>query len=65
MPSHDTNSFNLPHPVLTTIGDANREPTFATIIITHIELNANASSVYSARGDGLLGHLDLTINAVD
>jgi hypothetical protein len=65
MPSHDTNSFDLPQPVLTKIGDANTEPTFATILVTHIKLNANADSVYSAQGDGLLGHLALTINEVD
>jgi hypothetical protein len=51
MPSHDTNSFDLPHPILTNIGDANKEPTFTTILVTHIKLNANAASVYSARGD--------------
>jgi hypothetical protein len=65
MPSHDTNSFDLPHPVLTKIGDANTEPTFATNLVNHIELNANAASVYSSRGDGLSGHLALTINTVD
>jgi hypothetical protein len=47
MPSNNTYSFNLPHPVLTKIGDANTEPTFTTILVTHIELNANAASVYS------------------
>jgi hypothetical protein len=65
MPPHDANSFNLPHPVLTEIGDANTEPIFATILVTHIELNANAASVSSARGDVLLDHLALTINAID
>jgi hypothetical protein len=65
MPPHDANSFDLPHPVLTKIGDANTEPTFATILVTHIELNATTSSVYSARGDMLLGHRALTINAID
>jgi hypothetical protein len=65
MPSNDTHSYDLPHPILTTIDDANTEPTFASILITHIELNANTASVYSARGGGLLGHLALTINSVD
>jgi hypothetical protein len=65
MPPHDATSFDLPHPVLTKIGDANTEPTFATILVSHIELNANAASVYSTRGYGLLGNLALTINAVD
>jgi hypothetical protein len=65
MPSLDANSFDLSHPILTKIGDANTEPTFTSILITHIELNANASSVYSARGNGLLDHLALTINSKD
>jgi hypothetical protein len=65
MPFHDATSFDLLHPVLTKIDDANTEPTFTTILITHIKLNANAASVYSPRGDGLFGHLALTINAVD
>jgi hypothetical protein len=55
--------FDLPHPVLTKIGDTNTEPTFATILVTHVELNANAASIYSTRGDGVYGHLSLTINA--
>jgi hypothetical protein len=58
-------AFDLPHPVLTKIGDTNTEPTFATILVTHVELNANAASIYSTRGDGVHGHLALTINADD
>jgi hypothetical protein len=65
MPSHDANSFDLPHPVLTKIGNANMEPTFTTILVTHIKLNANAAPVYSPRGDGILCHPTLTINPVD
>jgi hypothetical protein len=65
MAPYDAKSFDLPHLILTKIGDANTEPTFASILVAHIELNANAASVYSARGDGLLGHRALTINAVD
>jgi hypothetical protein len=58
-------SFDSPHPVLTKIGDNNTEPTFVSILVAHVELNANAASVYSARGDGLQGHLALTIDAND
>jgi hypothetical protein len=65
MPIHDANSFDPPHPVLTKIGDANTEPTLPTILVTHIELNSNAASVYSVRGNGILDQLALTINAVD
>jgi hypothetical protein len=50
--------------VLTKSGDTNTEPAFTTILITNIELNANAASGYSERGDRLLGHLALTINAI-
>jgi hypothetical protein len=57
--------FNLPHRVLTRIGDTNTEPTFATILVTHVELNANAASIYSTQGDGVHGQLALTINADD
>jgi hypothetical protein len=57
--------FDLPHPVLTKIGDTNTEPTFATILVTHVELNANVASIYSTQGDGVHGHLALTINADD
>jgi hypothetical protein len=63
MLSNDAHSYDLPH--LTNIGDSNTEPTFTFILTTHIELNANAALVYSARGDGLLGHPALTINSVD
>jgi hypothetical protein len=61
----NTTSFDFPHPVLTKIGDLNTEPTFALILVAHVELNANAASIYSARGDGLQGHLTLTIDAND
>jgi hypothetical protein len=59
----DASTFDLPHPVLTKIGDNNTEPTSASILIAHVELNANDVSIYSARGDGLQGHLALTIDA--
>jgi hypothetical protein len=65
VPPHEATSFNLPHPVLTKTGDANTEPTFVTILATHIERNTNAASIYSTRGYGLLGHLILTINAIN
>jgi hypothetical protein len=61
----EASSFDFPHPVLTKIGDNNTEPTFASILVAHVELNANAASIYSARGDGLQGHLALTITVND
>jgi hypothetical protein len=62
MPSNDAHSYDLPHPILTKIGDSNTEPTFVSILITHIELNTNSASVYSTRGNG---HKALTTNSVD
>jgi hypothetical protein len=61
----DASSFDLPHPVLTKIGDNNTELTFASILVAHVELNVNAASIYSARGDGLQDHLVITIYATD
>jgi hypothetical protein len=43
----------------------NMEPNFATILTTHVELNANDVAIYSARGDGVHGHLTLTSNTDD
>jgi hypothetical protein len=60
-----TYDFDLPHPVLTKIGDTNTKTTFATILVTQILLNANAALIYSTRGDGVHGHLALTTNADD
>jgi hypothetical protein len=59
----DALSFDFPHPVLTKIVDNNTEPTFPSIIVAHVKLDANAASIYSARGDGLRGHIALTIDA--
>jgi hypothetical protein len=39
--------FDLPHHVMTKIGDTNTEPSFTTILVTHVELNANAASICS------------------
>jgi hypothetical protein len=61
----DASSFDFPHPVLTKIGNNNTEPTFTSILVAHVELNVNAASIYSARGDGLQGHLALMIDAMD
>jgi hypothetical protein len=61
----DASSFDFPHPILTKIGDNNTEPTFASILVAHVELNVNAAYIYSARGDRLQGHLALTIDATD
>lgn len=56
-PSVDT---NFPHTSLTTI-DPNSPPSYASLSVIAKELNANAISVHSNRGNGKLGHLSLTI----
>jgi hypothetical protein len=61
----DASSFEFPHPVFTKSGDNDTELTFMSILITHVELNVNAASICSTRGDGLQGHLALTIDAND
>jgi hypothetical protein len=49
------------YPVLTTLGDSNTDPSFATLQIVQQELNANAASVHTLRGDGISGHLILIL----
>jgi hypothetical protein len=46
----------FPHQTLTRFA----EPTFDTLTVLQRELNSNAESVYSRRGNGLTGHLVLT-----
>jgi hypothetical protein len=51
----------FPHPTLTPIATSLKPPTYASIKQAQMELNGNAASVPSLGGDGLLGHLALTI----
>lgn len=56
----DTKVLHLfPHPVLTKID----VPSFTTLAVLHTEINANAMSVATMRGNGALGHLGLTVPA--
>lgn len=50
---------NFPHSVLTPL--PNERPTQQTLHQLHRELNANAASVHSNRGNGILGHLALVV----
>ena len=50
-------SFKFPHPELTKI---HGKPTFDSMMVLQRELNANARSIYSLRGNGKQGHLVLT-----
>jgi hypothetical protein len=52
---------SFPKPILTPLADARTPPTYAKLRITQTELNGNATSIHSNLGDGLLGHLTLTI----
>ena len=47
-------NFNFPHPTLTKLGEST--PTQSTLLILHAEINANAISIPSQRGNGALGH---------
>jgi hypothetical protein len=54
-----TDSNNFPHAVLTPLPPT--RPTAATLTLLQQELNANAISVASRRGDGFLGHYQLVV----
>jgi hypothetical protein len=58
-------AFNSPFPILTTISSIMMDPTFASILESRMDLNANTSSVFSARGDSINGILALTISKED
>jgi hypothetical protein len=60
--TNDAIASNFPYPVLTELGTTKTDPTFVTLQVVHVELNANYSSVHSNRGDGLHGYLALTVN---
>lgn len=54
----DTVVDGFPHPTIPAWMDT---PTYASIAEINLKLNANAASVHSNLGDGLLGHLALTV----
>lgn len=55
----DLVKHQFPHPTLTAL--SNDRPTPQTLLLLHQELNTNAISVPSARGDGELGHFALVV----
>ena len=59
----ESNSFPFPHPELTALADS--RPTFVSLQLLLRELQSNAESVPSIRGNGNLGHLSLTMSAAD
>ena len=54
-------STTFPHTELTVLADS--RPTFLSLQRLHAEIQSNAESVPSIRGNGELGHLSLTISA--
>jgi hypothetical protein len=50
---------------LTTIATSTEPPTYTTLYKAQLELNSNATAIYSYAGDGAHGHLALTISAAD
>ena len=54
---------NFPHPTLTKLDDAT--PTQATLLVLYAEMNANAISVPSQRGNGALGHYYLVAGGAE
>ena len=57
----ETITRNFPHPTLTPLCDSITDPTFESIQIAQIQLNANSTSIHSNGGDGEQGHLSLTV----
>ena len=53
--------LDLPHKVLDPICPTGTKPTFRTLRVAQLQLNMNAISVRSHRGDGNHGHLVLTL----
>jgi hypothetical protein len=53
----------FPHPILNPLCDSLSGPTCSTIYAAKLQLNANAASVHSNSGNGIHGHLALTITA--
>jgi hypothetical protein len=55
--------FAFPHPELTALADT--QPDYLSLQLLHREIQSNAESVPSTRGNGALGHLALTISPAD
>jgi hypothetical protein len=52
---------SFPNPILSAIATITSPPTYATIRLAQTQLNANATTVPSYAGDGIHGHLALTL----
>lgn len=52
---------SFPNPIISPIATVTSPPTYATIRLAQTQLNANATTVPSYAGDGIHGHLALTL----
>ena len=52
---------SFPNPILSAIATVTSPPTYATLRLAQTHLNANATTVPSYAGDGIHGHLALTL----
>ena len=53
---------SFPNPILSPIATVTTPPTYATLRLAQTQLNANATTVPSYAGDGIHGHLALTLS---
>jgi hypothetical protein len=65
MTSETKTIFDLPHKQLSPICPTGTKPTFRTLRVAQLQLNMNAASIFTHRGDGNHGHLVLTMNPTD
>jgi hypothetical protein len=63
--TNDQITQNVPYPIVTILGDSTTDPSFATLQVVQQELNVNAASIHTLRGDGVSAHLILTIPKAD
>jgi hypothetical protein len=65
MTADATTHLDLPHKHLSPICPTGTKPTFRTLRVAQLQLNMNAISVRTHRGDGIHGHLVLTMAPAD
>lgn len=63
MTTIDSITGMFPHPTILQTHAPNMEPTYDSLHAAITQLNANAASVPTSGGDGILGHLVLTLGA--
>jgi hypothetical protein len=63
--SNDAITANFPSPVITDLGSTHTDPTYETIQVVQVQLNADTASIHSDCRDGVNGHLAITTTAAD